>query len=190
MTRTIILSYHGVGLESLQEDDFFLRIWFSPEYEIFKDGSVYSYKKNKFRKLTLNKGNGYLHVTLSCPDNITRNVMVHRLVATHFIDNPENKPQVNHKNGDKLDNRVENLEWVTDSENKFHCYRTGLKDVNVRSIRVAQLELSSGKLIKIHDSANSASREVGVGQGNITNCCKGRCKSVGGFAWKYEVDLK
>lgn len=70
--------------------------------------------------------NGYLKVTLY-KGSKRCDVQVHRLVALHFIDNEFNKPYVNHKDGDKTNNVVENLEWVTKSENTQHAYNTGLK---------------------------------------------------------------
>lgn len=64
---------------------------------------------------------GYMHVSL-CKDNKKKTFSVHRLVATAFIPNVDRKPEVNHKNGNRADNRVENLEWVTRSENERHAY--------------------------------------------------------------------
>ena len=69
--------------------------------------------------------NGYYRVGLT-KDNKTKHFLIHRLVGIAFMPNPENKPQINHKNGNKLDNRLENLEWVTRSENSIHAIKTGL----------------------------------------------------------------
>lgn len=71
------------------------------------------------------KKNGYMNIILS-KEGVTKNHHPHRLVAQSFIPNPENKPHVNHKDGNKTNNYVENLEWVTRSENMIHASKTGL----------------------------------------------------------------
>lgn len=76
---------------------------------------------------------GYLRVSLMYSGK-PHNYMVHRLVAGAFLDNPKNKKEVNHINGDKQDNHVDNLEWVTSSENLIHAYETGLKKANVKYV--------------------------------------------------------
>lgn len=78
------------------------------------------------------KREGYLYVNL-CVHGRIHTRYVHRLVATTFLPNPENKPEVNHRNGIKTDNRVENLEWATISEQAHHAFETGLRESVVGS---------------------------------------------------------
>lgn len=96
-------------------------------YAIYRDGRVWSYPRNrktgKFLKPTFNPsygGKGYLFVELR-KRPIRKRIAIHRLLAKAFIPNPENRPEVNHKNGITTDNRVENLEWVTHQENMAHA---------------------------------------------------------------------
>ena len=86
-----------------------------PNYLIYEDGRVFNKKYNRFRKPATNR-NGYKYVNL-CKNGKYKNFIIHRLIAEHYIPNPENKPCVDHINRDRLDNRVENLRWVTHSEN-------------------------------------------------------------------------
>lgn len=97
-----------------------------PDYEIGDLGTV---KRLKFGKERILKPGvdryGYANVTLS-KENLRYKVLVHRLVATHFIPNPENKPTVNHIDGNKLNNEKSNLDWNTRSENSKHGFNNGL----------------------------------------------------------------
>lgn len=90
------------------------------DYKITKDGQVIN-KHNGHVVKSQPNGKGYLRVSIG-----GKLMFVHRLVAEKYIPNPENKPQVNHKNCDKTDNKVENLEWVTNQENRDHMVRNGL----------------------------------------------------------------
>lgn len=102
-------------------------------YLISSNGNVKSLKTNRLLKSHRHPITGYPHLTINKTDSdLFKTVLVHRLVAKFFIPNPENKPQVNHKNCIKTDNRVENLEWVTKKENCEHAainnlYRQGVQ---------------------------------------------------------------
>jgi hypothetical protein len=96
-----------------------------PNYGISRDGEVINYKLN--RKLTPQKeSKGYVHVILYKNGRGKTN-RIHRLLSEAYIENVNNYPMVNHINGIKTDNRIENLEWCTSSQNNKHAYRIGLK---------------------------------------------------------------
>jgi len=108
--------------------------------------------------------------------------LIHRIVAEAFIPNPENKECVNHINGKKSDNRVENLEWVTKSENMTHAYRT--IDAFHFTKKVNQFDIN-GNFIKSFNSSIQAAKELNRAKGSICNNLNGRTKSVAGFVFKF-----
>lgn len=126
----------------------------------------YGYRTRKGRILKPSISHkGYFKITLS-KNNKSRNATIHRTVAQAFIPNPENKPCTNHKNGIKTDNRVENLEWCTISENTQHAYDTGLKVTSeklkeINRIRVSKrvINIRSGKCYR---SLKEASEDTGI----------------------------
>lgn len=158
------------------------------DYYVGQDGSVCRRTYGvAFKKLKQCK-NRYGYMTISIR---RKTYLVHRLVANAFIPNPENKPQVNHKNGIKTDNRIENLEWVTQTENARHSWkflgrkspmlgRLGIKSPYSKVI----LQIKDGVVIKEYYGANEAERKTGIKRQNILSCCHGKKKSAGGYVWK------
>lgn len=126
-------------------------------YQVSNTGKVMSLRNNKILKLSLCGRNrskvGYYQVCLSLNSKL-KYCMIHRLVAKAFIENPENKREVNHINGDSLNNYVDNLEWSTSKENHKHAYDTGLindaGENNTRSVltnqQAREIRALSGKI--------------------------------------------
>lgn len=129
---------------------------------------------------------GYKFVTLLINGKQKR-MRVHRAVAETFIDNPENKPYVNHINGNRSDNNVENLEWVTPAENSQHAVETGLWG-NGRARPVIQYSLD-GIEMATFPSASEAARQTGSSQSKITMCCQRKRESANDYQWRYYDDL-
>ena len=117
-----------------------------------------------------------------------KRMRVHRIVALTFIDNPDNKPYVNHINGNRSDNNVENLEWVTPSENTQHAVNTGLFKSG-RTRAVIQYNLN-GEQMATFESATEAARQTGGSQSKITMCCRRQRDSANDYQWRYYDDIQ
>lgn len=129
-------------------------------YDVTEDGDVISLRSNK--KLKPRKGNGqgnYLSVCLSIKGKVQYK-LIHRLVAEKFIPNPEGLPEINHKNKDKTDNRVENLEWCTRSQNNTHAVGK-------------PIQLVKEKLGMWFPSLASAAKYLKVNRGNVSRLFNG-----------------
>lgn len=164
-----------------------------PDYYITDKGDIFS-RFGRFIKLKQWKSKGgYLYIDLFANGNKVHK-RVHRLVAETFIPNPENKNTVNHKNGNKTDNRVENLEWATQSENVKHAYRIlGCRPTwknklgkNHNCSKIV-LQIKDHKIIAEFYGTMEAERNTEICHVGIINCCLGKQKTAGGFQWKYKT---
>ena len=161
-------------------------------------GNIYSNKTKLKYVLT---GKGYGTVCLY-KNTVCHRVLVHRIIAKHFIDNPLNKETVNHINGIKTDNRVENLEWSTYSENIKHAYKLGLNKLSQpdrigkymkgrigkshpRSNPVLQISLT-GKVVKEWSSIKEAADYFGINSNRISRACILKTPVVCDFNWSYK----
>lgn len=173
-------------------------VGYEDRYMVSNLGRVKSVINGKDKILQLQKDNNYFFVCLR-KDGNAKFFRVHRLVASAFVDNPNNYPVVNHINWDKHDNRAENLEWCTYSYNNWYIQNrtTDYNDVILRKDRRNQEKRKSRRhsSFKRHvlcvetgityDSISCAARACGVEQSNVSRALTGRQKTSGGFHWKY-----
>lgn len=129
---------------------------------------------------------GYKRVWLYVP--VKKRFFVHRLVAVHFCDGYQEGLVVNHKDGNKLNNHVTNLEWVTRSENDLHAYRHNLREPHPCQFkhRIFAYDLKTGELVKIYNNTEECSEDLNVARPNIYNCCNGKQHSCRGYILRYE----
>ena len=181
---------------------FILEIWkpikeFEGIYEVSNTGKI----RSLTRKVKMGRGYRIFEATILKPQidkdgyfkvNLSKNgkkkrFFVHRLVAEAFIENPNNFPVVNHKDGNKQNNHVDNLEWTTISENTKHAFRINLRKPHCggTSKKVAKVDPSSNKIIEIYGSIKDAARKNNISDSCISDCAKGRLKTSRKFKWVF-----
>lgn len=144
-------------------------------YAITSCGKVWSYRRKKFLEPRSNK-NGYLRVNLIKDKEMTT-FYIHRLVAEAYLDNPNNYETVDHIDFDKTNNCVNNLQWMSRSENsgkRRDCSITGI------SKRVRCIELNT-----IYPSGAEAARCLNLDPSHISKVCRGKLKTTGGYHWEF-----
>lgn len=158
------------------------------DYIVSSDGKVFSLKHRKMKEMKprLNKG-GYLDVPL-CSNGQHVRKLIHRLVARAFISNPDNLPEVNHKDEVKSNNCVDNLEWCTSEYNSnfgSRGERVAKALINHPDFSVPVVCLETGE---VYPSVSEASRQTGVHRQNISGCLNGERQTAGGYHWARFVE--
>lgn len=155
--------------------------WIGSNYLLTKEGNIISFHGGTPKLVSPNTmKSGYARVSLYLSSG-RKDVKVHRLVAEHFIPNPDNKPFINHRNGVKTDNSVNNLEWVTAKENTLHAWKKGLTRPAYKKVRC----LETGRVFNsMKDARDWASLKNTI---SISEACNGRKKTAGGYRWEKVV---
>ena len=151
-----------------------------PRYK--QNNSKLQYVEPKEIARYVNSKNGYVYVQLW--NNATyKNIRLHKLVAQNFIPNKDNKLQINHIDGNKQNNRVDNLEWANDKEQMKHCKeKLGWNPHHTTNRKRRKVMRSDGKT---YNSIKEAGKENNLFPSNIVMCCQGKCESIGGYKWEY-----
>ena len=156
-------------------------------YQVSNLGRVKSLKK-RFYGLIMKVAMSDGYVTIGLRKNGKRKVFkMHRLVAINFIPNIHNKKIVNHINGVKYDNRLENIEWCTQKENVRHAFDIGCRNNNHFKSKIEMYTIN-GEFIKSFNSIKDACLETGLKSSLISRVCSGVRNHTGGYKWKYKKD--
>jgi hypothetical protein len=171
-------------------------VGFEGLYKVSTKGDVYNMVARRYMITHLTE-KGYQFVCLF-KGGVQRNCKVHRLVLEAFVFNPCNKSQSNHKDGCKINNDIENLEWATNSENQLHRHRVlGQKGGMLGKIgRLSKLSTpvnkyaQSGEFLEQYEGMMDAQRKTGIPNTNISKACHGERRIAGGFIWKFQDEGK
>lgn len=180
-----------LGYEGLYQISNYGRVKSLKRKNIFYCGlrKEYAERPVKEKILSISKSNrGYLQVCLT-KNGKYKTFLVHRLVAQTFIPNPLNKLTVNHIDGNKENNCVNNLEWATSSENIKHAFTIGIKEIH-NKLKVNQYDLEDN-FIKTWNCITDflKANNINLKSSNISMCCKGKRPTAYGYKWKYADDV-
>lgn len=154
---------------------------------VCSDGYVINTETGVVLKGRQHATTGYVNIYLYTPEHKAKTLLLHRVVANAFCERTAEQIEVNHIDGNKLNNCAENLEWVTRDENLLHAYNTGLMPNNTASKTVVGTNIETGEQIEF-PSIYSASKALNISKGNICMCCQGNRPYAGGFYWDYKEE--
>ena len=175
-------------------------VGYENEYQINQFGEIRTLKdspklkKYDVLKPQISKSNGYVYQMLY-KNGKEKLLRVHRLVAMAFLPNPNNLPQVNHKDGNKQNNSVDNLEWCEQSDNMKHAYKNGLQIpsenqrkaiINTNKLKQKKVcQIKDGEIINTFSGISEASRQTKISISCISRCCNLKRKSTNGYEWRF-----
>lgn len=151
---------------------------------VCSDGYVINTETGVVLKGRQHATTGYVNICLYTPEHKAKTLLLHRVVANAFCERTAEQIEVNHIDGNKLNNCAENLEWVTRDENLLHAYMTGLMPNKTVSKKVVATNIETGEQM-VFPSIYSASKALNISKGNICMCCQGNRPCAGGFYWDY-----